>query len=102
MTIGGQVFAAAGVRFDLSNPRPGALECADRVARFIAQLDVPHSLTDAGVPHNEIAQIAAPVLDEVERRRWLIGRSRAKTLSTCSKPPTRDSWTGFIESTIST
>ncbi len=58
---------ALGVRFDTGSPRPGALECADRVARFIAQFDVPHTLKDAGVPHNEIHQIAATVLDEVER-----------------------------------
>jgi alcohol dehydrogenase len=56
-----------GVRFDSNNPRAGALECADRVAKFIAQFDVPHTLKDAGVPHNEIHQIAATVLDEVER-----------------------------------
>jgi len=63
----GPIAEGLGVRFNLSNPRPGALECADRVARFIAQFDVPRSLKDAGVPHNEIDQIAAPVLDEVER-----------------------------------
>jgi alcohol dehydrogenase class IV len=56
-----------GVSFDLGSPRSCALECADRVAKFIAQFDVPHSLKDAGVPHNEIHQIAATVLDEVER-----------------------------------
>jgi alcohol dehydrogenase len=63
----GPIAEGLGVRFDLSNPLAGALECADRVARFIAQLDVPHTLKDAGVPHNEIHQIAATVLDEVER-----------------------------------
>ncbi|MBV8771582.1 MAG: iron-containing alcohol dehydrogenase, partial [Deltaproteobacteria bacterium] len=55
------------VRFDPDNPRAAALECADRVARFIAQFDVPHTLRDAGVPRNEIHQIAATVLDEIER-----------------------------------
>jgi alcohol dehydrogenase class IV len=56
-----------GVRFDLDNPRAGALGCADRLAEFITQFDVPHTLKDAGVPHDEINQIAGTVLDEVER-----------------------------------
>ena len=63
----GPIAEGLGVRFDLNNPRAGALECADRVAKFIAQFDVPHTLKDAGVPHDEIHQIAATVLDEVER-----------------------------------
>ena len=63
----GPIAEGLGVRFDVSNPCPGALACADRVASFIAQFDVPHSLKDAGVPRNEIDQIAAPVLDEIER-----------------------------------
>ena len=63
----GPIAEGLGVRFDVSNPHPGALACAERVARFIAQFDVPRRLKDAGVPHNEIAQVAAPVLDEVER-----------------------------------
>ena len=63
----GPIAEGLGVRFDLSNPRSGALECADRVAQFIGQFDVPHTLKDAGVPRNEVHQIAATVLDEVER-----------------------------------
>jgi maleylacetate reductase len=56
-----------GVRFDPANPRATALECAECVARFIAQFDVPHTLKDAGVPRGEINQIAGTVLEEVER-----------------------------------
>jgi alcohol dehydrogenase class IV len=56
-----------GVPFEAANARAGALECASRVARFIAQFDIPHTLKDAGVPRGEIHQIAATVLDEVER-----------------------------------
>lgn len=63
----GPIAEGLGVRFDSSNPRPGALECADRVASFISQFDVPRSLKDAGVPRNEVDQITAPVLDELER-----------------------------------
>ncbi|HKV53236.1 MAG TPA: iron-containing alcohol dehydrogenase [Candidatus Binataceae bacterium] len=62
----GPIAEGLGVRFDSANPRVAALECADRVARFIAQFDVPHTLKDAGVPRGEIHQIAATVLDEVE------------------------------------
>lgn len=63
----GPIAEGFGVRFDPANPKPGALECADRTASFIAQFDVPHSLKDAGVPRAEISQIAGTVLDEVER-----------------------------------
>jgi len=63
----GPIAEGLGVGFELANARAGALECADRVAKFIAQFDVPHSLKDAGVPHGEIHQITATVLDEVER-----------------------------------
>ena len=45
----GPIAEALGVSFDAGNPREAALECADRVARFIAQFDVPKSLSDAGV-----------------------------------------------------
>jgi alcohol dehydrogenase len=63
----GPIAEGLGVRFDLNNPRAGAMACAERVAEFIARFDVPHTLKDAGVPHNEIHEIAATVLDEVER-----------------------------------
>ena len=63
----GPIAEGLGVPFEAENPRPAALACADRVAQFIAQFDVPHSLKAAGVPHNEIGQIAGTVLDEVER-----------------------------------
>jgi alcohol dehydrogenase class IV len=63
----GPIAEGLGVRFDQSSARAAALECADRVAQFVAQFDVPHSLKEAGVPHTEITQIAAPVLEEVER-----------------------------------
>jgi alcohol dehydrogenase class IV len=63
----GPIAESLSIHFDSANPRSGALECADRVARFIAQFDVPHSLKEAGVPRPEIHQIAATVLDEVER-----------------------------------
>jgi len=62
----GPIAEGLGVQFDRANPRPAALECADRVAAFIAQFDVPHTLKDAGVPRDEIHQIAGTVLDEVE------------------------------------
>jgi alcohol dehydrogenase len=63
----GPIAEGFGLRFDHANPKPAALECAERTAKFIAQFDVPHSLKEAGVPRNEISQIAGTVLDEVER-----------------------------------
>ena len=49
------------VAFDPANPKPGALACADRTAKFIAQFDVPHCLHDAGVQKNEVGEIAGTV-----------------------------------------
>jgi len=63
----GPIAEGFGLRFDWANPKPGALECADRAAKFIAQFDVPHTLKDAGVPRGEIGQIVGTVLEEVER-----------------------------------
>jgi alcohol dehydrogenase class IV len=63
----GPIAEGLGVRYDEGNARTAALECADRVAQFVAQFDVPHSLKEANVPHGEITQIAGTVLDEVER-----------------------------------
>ena len=63
----GPIAEGLGVSYDVGNGRKAALECADRVAQFVAQFDVPHSLKEANVPHGEITQIASPVLDEVER-----------------------------------
>ena len=44
-----------------ANPKPAALACADRTAKFIARFDVPHTLHDAGVPKNEAGEIAGTV-----------------------------------------
>jgi len=63
----GPIAEGLGVRFDPSNAKAAALECADRVAKFIAQFDVPHTLKDAGVPRGEVSEIAGTVLEEVER-----------------------------------
>lgn len=62
----GPIAEGLGVSFNEANPRPAALECADRVAKFIAQFDVPHTLKDAGVPRGELSQIVDTVLSEVE------------------------------------
>jgi alcohol dehydrogenase class IV len=62
----GPVAEGYGIPFDPSNPKPAALKCADRTAEFIAQFDVPRTLRDAGVPREEIGQIAAPIAHELE------------------------------------
>jgi len=63
----GPIAEGLGLRFDAANPKMAALECADRVARFIGQLEVPNRLRDVGVPREEIGSIAETVLEEVKR-----------------------------------
>jgi alcohol dehydrogenase len=62
----GPVAEGFGIPFDPENPKPAALACADRTEQFIAQFDVPKTLGEAGVPHDEIRQIVAPVAHELE------------------------------------
>ncbi|HEX4211183.1 MAG TPA: iron-containing alcohol dehydrogenase [Candidatus Binataceae bacterium] len=62
----GPIAEGLGVKFSEADARPAALECADRVAKFIAQFDVAHSLKEAGVPQGELGSIADTVLHEVE------------------------------------
>jgi alcohol dehydrogenase len=62
----GPVAEGYGIPFDPSNPKPAALQCADRTAEFIGQFDVPKRLRDAGVPREEIGSIVAPITRELE------------------------------------
>jgi alcohol dehydrogenase class IV len=57
----GPIARGFGIAFDPQNPKAGALECADRTEKFIAQFDVPQCLRDAGVPKNEVGEIAGTV-----------------------------------------
>jgi alcohol dehydrogenase len=61
----GPVAEGFGIPFDASNPKPAALECADRTAEFIGQFDVPKRLRDAGVPREEISSIVKPIVQEL-------------------------------------
>src|ERR1700733_7772508 len=61
----GPVAEGYKIPFDPSNPKPAALECADRTAEFIAEFDVPRTLHDAGVPHEEIGEIVGPITHEL-------------------------------------
>src|SRR5579864_2543955 len=61
----GPVAEGFGIAFDPENPKPAALACADQTQEFIAQFDVPKTLKEAGVPHDEIGQIAAPIAREL-------------------------------------
>jgi alcohol dehydrogenase class IV len=54
-----------GIEFDRKDPRPAALACADRVAEFIAQFDVPRTLKAAGVTREDVAKIVAPIHEEI-------------------------------------
>jgi alcohol dehydrogenase len=55
-----------GVAFDHADSTHAALACADRVAAFIAQFDVPQRLRDVGVPRDELAEVAAVVHDVMD------------------------------------
>ncbi|MGA3295570.1 MAG: iron-containing alcohol dehydrogenase [Candidatus Acidiferrales bacterium] len=57
----GPIAEGFGIEFDPADPKPVALECAERTAKFIAQFDVPHRLRDAGVPEKEVGEIAGTI-----------------------------------------
>jgi len=57
----GPIAKGFGVAFDPANPKPGALACADRAEKFIAQFDVPKRLRDARVPRDEVGDIAETI-----------------------------------------
>ncbi len=63
----GPIAAGLGLPFDPSKSMVSALACADRVAKFIAQFDVAHTLKDAGVPRGDLNQIVGTVAHELER-----------------------------------
>jgi alcohol dehydrogenase len=50
-----------GLQFDEADERTTAMACADRMASFIAQFDVPRRLRDAKVPSEEIGDVAGIV-----------------------------------------
>jgi len=62
----GPVAEGYKIPFDPANPKPAALQCADRTAEFIGQFDVPTRLRDAGVPRDEIGSIVGPITHELE------------------------------------
>jgi alcohol dehydrogenase len=55
-----------GVTFDPSGPKASALACADRMASFITQFDVPRRLRDVRVPAEEVGDVAGIVHDIME------------------------------------
>jgi len=57
----GPIAEGFAIAFDPANPKLGALACADRVEKFIAQFDVPRRLRDVRVPKNEAGEIAGTV-----------------------------------------
>jgi alcohol dehydrogenase class IV len=63
----GPVAEGFGVAFDPNDPRPAALECAERTRKFIAQFDVPQRLRDAGVPRGEVKDVVGPIKHELEK-----------------------------------
>jgi alcohol dehydrogenase class IV len=63
----GPIAEGFGILFDAENARLSAYECADRVAHFIRQFEVPSRLRDVEVPRTELSRIAKTVLHEVSR-----------------------------------
>jgi alcohol dehydrogenase class IV len=72
----GPIAAGLGLPFDVATAAADAAACAERMAAFIAQFDVPRRLGDAGVPAGEATDIAAVVHESVERAQ-VIGRPLA-------------------------
>jgi alcohol dehydrogenase class IV len=62
----GPIAGSLGITFDPSDPQPAAIKCADRVAQFIADFDVPHSLKDLGIKREEIGRVAHAVYEELK------------------------------------
>jgi len=52
---------AFGLSFDSGNATASAIECADRMARFIGQFELPQRLRDVQVPVEEIPEVAGLV-----------------------------------------
>jgi alcohol dehydrogenase len=63
----GPIAAAMEVPFDASHPEPAALACADRMAAFIAQFDLPSRLRDAKVPRAELDEVIGIVHEAMAR-----------------------------------
>ena len=63
----GPIAEGFGIKFDKTNPRASALTCANRVAQFIREFEVPIRLSDVEVPRNELSKIASTVLHEINR-----------------------------------
>jgi len=67
------IASGLGMPFDDRRAKESALACADRVAAFISQFDVPRRLRDANVPRDEIADIAAVVRDAMDEAHAVSG-----------------------------
>jgi alcohol dehydrogenase class IV len=63
----GPIAQAFGLVFDAASARTVALECADRMAHFIAQFGLPQRLGDVQVPRAEIREVAGLVHAIMER-----------------------------------
>ena len=62
----GPIAEGFGVPFDPAQPKAAALACADRAAAFIGQFDVPQRLRDAGIPAEELPDVAGVVHDVMD------------------------------------
>jgi maleylacetate reductase len=55
------IATAFGISFDSRNAAASARECADRMARFIGQFELPQRLRDVQVPAEDIPEVAGLV-----------------------------------------
>ncbi len=62
----GPIADGLDIVFDPAAPAFAAFACADRITAFVAGLDVPRSLREVGVSHNQLPEIAGKVHEEIE------------------------------------
>jgi len=83
----GPIASAFDVTFDDATARTAALECADRMARFIAELGLPQRLRDVHVPREDIGAVADlvhEILDSARVSGRPISREQVHSLLTSS------------------
>jgi alcohol dehydrogenase len=79
----GPIAGAFDVAFDRGNPGAAALECADRMAHFISEFELPQRLRDVQVPEQEIREVAGLVhgiLENAPISERAVGRAQVEAL----------------------
>jgi maleylacetate reductase len=83
----GPIARAFNVPFEAGIARDAAHECADRMARFIAQFELPQRLRDVQVPQDEIHEVANLVhgiLDTAHVNGGTVSRDQVESVLTAA------------------